>query len=387
MLTDTVPQEASTEPPPDSLADEIAAQPPEVRPGVVDEIRGVIRHFRTPGRIPFVDAVLRGLGQVVFQNSALSGLLIILALCINSFIYAGMAIFGTAIATGTAMLLRADRDAIEDGLFGFNGALTAIAIVAFASKDAVFGDLPGGTLLLYVALASAFTSVLVRAFSALFRSQRLPGFFLPYCLTALLFVGGLQVFSTASVTHTAHPLIPLLHDARSYSLETWFYGTANGIAEIFFQDNWLTGVVVLAAIAIGSRIAAGAVLIGSAIGLGTGMLLGASEPLIRAGLLGYNSALTAAAMGGFFVLMNRAGALYAAAAAVVTACAWAGFVAFLTPAGLPVLVLPYVLVTWLMLLAARDFPLLTTIAPSRAMSAEDNLRRVATISKPSAAAA
>ena len=127
MLTDTVPQEASTEPPPDSLSEDIAAQRPEVRPGVVDEIRGVIRRFRAPGRIPFVDAVLRGLGQVVFQNSALSGLLIILALCINSFIYAGMAIFGTAIATGTAMLLRADRDAIEDGLFGFNGALTAIA--------------------------------------------------------------------------------------------------------------------------------------------------------------------------------------------------------------------------------------------------------------------
>jgi urea transporter len=83
------------------------------------------------------------------------------------------------------------------------------------------------------------------------------------------------------------------------------YGTANGVAEIFFQDNWLTGVVVLAAIAIGSRIAAGAVLIGSAIGLGTGMLLGASEPLIRAGLLGYNSALTGAAMGGFFVLIVR----------------------------------------------------------------------------------
>ena len=106
------------------------------------------------------------------------------------------------------------------------------------------------------------------------------------------------------------------------------------------------------------------------------MLLGASEPLIRAGLLGYNSALTGAAMGGFFVLMNRAGALYAAAAAVVTACAWAGFTAFLTPAGLPVLVLPYVFVIWLMLLAARDVPLLTTNAPSRAMSAEDNLRRV-----------
>ena len=32
------------------------------------------------------------------------------------------------------------------------------------------------------------------------------------------------------------------------------------------------------------------------------MLLGASEPLIRTGPLGYNSALTGAAMGGFFIL-------------------------------------------------------------------------------------
>ena len=99
----------------------------ESRPGVVDEIRATMRHLRRLREIKgdgFADAVLRGIGQVVFQNNALSGLLILLALCVNSFVYAAAALFGAAVSTYAAMLLRVDRRLVRDGLFGFNGALT-----------------------------------------------------------------------------------------------------------------------------------------------------------------------------------------------------------------------------------------------------------------------
>ena len=84
----------------------------ESRPGIVDEIRATMRALQRLQGVQgegFADAVLRGLGQVVFQNNALSGLLILLALSVNSFVYAVAALFGAVVSTYTAMLLRVDR--------------------------------------------------------------------------------------------------------------------------------------------------------------------------------------------------------------------------------------------------------------------------------------
>ena len=87
------------------------------RPTIVDEIRAVMPNLRNLRNLQgvqgegFADAVLRGLGQVVFQNNALSGLLILLALSVNSFVYAVAALFGAVVSTYTAMLLRVDNGA------------------------------------------------------------------------------------------------------------------------------------------------------------------------------------------------------------------------------------------------------------------------------------
>ena len=361
----------------------------EPRPGIVDEIRAALRLLQRLKGVKgvkgegFADAVLRGLGQVVFQNSALSGLLILLAISVNSFVYAIAALFGAAVSTYTAMLLRADRRLVRDGLFGFNGALTGIAMVVFTSKEYVHGDLPGGGLILYIALAAAFSTILARAFAFLVRNDRVPRLNFSYCVATILLLGALHQFSGLEVTKTVQPLLPLLHPMSGpqvYSGETWLYGIGTGISQIFLQDNWLTGVVIVAAIAINSRISAVAVIAGSFLAVAAGTFAGAGEAVIRSGLLGYNAALTALALGGFFVLLDRAGVMYAALGAVLTACVWAGLATALAPSGLPVLTLPFVIVTWLMMLAAKGFPILRTIPPERATSPEDNLRRFGTVS-------
>ena len=138
------------------------------RPTIVDEIRSVIQNLRRLQGVKgggFIDAVLRGLGQVVFQNNSLTGLLVLLAISVNSFVYAGAALFGAVVSTYTATLLRIDNRLVRDGLFGFNGALTAIAMVAFSSKEFAHGDLPSALLVLYVGLAAAFSTILARAFA------------------------------------------------------------------------------------------------------------------------------------------------------------------------------------------------------------------------------
>ncbi len=356
------------------------------RPTIVDEIRSVMPNLRNLRNLQgikgdgFIDAVLRGLGQVVFQNNALCGLLILLAISINSFVYAGAALFGAVVSTYAAMLLRIDNKLVRDGLYGFNGALTGIAMVAFTSKEYLHGDLPSASMVLYIALAAAFSTILARAFAFAIRNDRVPGLNFPYCVATLFLLAGLHQFSGLDPHTAAHPLLSSLHPAggtQVYAGDTWLYGIGTGISQIFLQDNWLTGILVVAAIAVNSRIAAAAVIAGSALAVAAGCFLGVSEAFIRSGLLGYNAALTVLALGGFFVLLDRAGAIYAALGALLTTCAWGALATVLAPSGLPVLTLPFVIVTWLMLLGARGFPVLRTIAPEYAISPEDTLRRLA----------
>ena len=353
----------------------------ESRPTIIDEMRSVIKNLRRLQGVKgggFIDAVLRGLGQVVFQNNSLTGLLVLLAISVNSFVYAGAALFGAVVSTYTATLLRIDNRLVRDGLFGFNGALTAIALVAFSSKEFAHGDLPNALLVLYVGLAAAFSTILARAFAFIIRNDRVPGLNFPYCVATLLLLGALHQFSGLGAGTVGHALP--LHPATGtqvYASDTWLYGIGTGISQIFLQDNWLTGIVVVAAIAVNSPIAAAAVVAGSALAVAAGSFLGVSELFIRSGLLGYNAALTALALGGFFVLLDRAGAIYAALGVFLTACVSVGLATVLAPSGLPVLTLPFVIVTWLMLLGAKGFPVLRIIPLEYATRPEDTRRRLA----------
>ena len=59
---------------------------------------------------------------------------------------------------------------IKDGLFGFNGALIAIALVAYTSPNFTTGNIPNIHLCLYIVLCAVFTTVILPAFGALLGS-------------------------------------------------------------------------------------------------------------------------------------------------------------------------------------------------------------------------
>ena len=51
----------------------------------------------------FADWILRGVGQVVFQNNRWSGLVILLGILFNSWIYAAICVVGVVASTLTAI--------------------------------------------------------------------------------------------------------------------------------------------------------------------------------------------------------------------------------------------------------------------------------------------
>ncbi|HET8901391.1 MAG TPA: urea transporter, partial [Holophagaceae bacterium] len=103
----------------------------------------------------FADAVLRGIGQVMLQNNSYAGLLFLAGIFYNSRLFGLAALAGTIVSTATARLLGADRASVRAGLFGFNGALVAIALLYFLQPDALAWA--------FVVLASACSTVLMGA--------------------------------------------------------------------------------------------------------------------------------------------------------------------------------------------------------------------------------
>jgi urea transporter len=333
--------------------------------------------FRDHPTLGFIDWVLRGIGQVVFQNNPVSGAVILAAIFYNSWIYGTVCLFGTVISTVTALLFKADKGMIKDGLFGFNGALIAIALVAYTSSDFTSGSLPNIHLWLYIVLSAAFATVIVPAFGALLAPHKVPGLTMPFVLATWFFLGALLQFSTIDVSNALKPTSPsdFTGPQPDYTWLTWFHGITMGVSEIFFQDNWVTGVIILIGIAINTRIGALMALLGSTLAVGVGVFYGAHDEAIRDGLFGYNAALTAMALGGFFLVLNVPGFIYTVLGVLVTARVWASLGIFLEPSGMPVLTSAFVFVTWLMLLAKNGFPALIPVAPTDATTPEENLAR------------
>ncbi len=133
--------------------------------------------------LDFIDANLRGIGQVVFMNNPVTGLLILAAMYVAS-PWLGLAVtIQVVVSTVTALLLGFDRDAIRAGLYSFNGVLVGAALATFlqgAFSPAVIG---------YIVVISAFSTVLMAALSKAFLTGwTVPPFTLPFNFATLIFL-------------------------------------------------------------------------------------------------------------------------------------------------------------------------------------------------------
>lgn len=132
-----------------------------------------------------------------------------------------------------------------------------------------------------------------------------------------------------------------------------------GIGQVMFQDNPLSGALFLAAIVWGS-IAAGAPqvaicgVIAIVVSTLTAQVLRVDEAALRAGLYGFNGVLVGLALA-TFITPGPLLWTYVALGAAVSVVAMSATANALKALGMPTLTFPFVLVTWLLLLATYGF--------------------------------
>ncbi len=278
-------------------------------------------------------AVFRGIGQVFFQENALTGACFALGIALSSPLMAVGLVVGSVIGWATAHLLKFDAGEVSAGIYGFNSALVGIATLFFFRPGAA-----SIALLVAGCIVAAPVTRLMR------RYLPFPTYTTPFIVTtwALFFLG--QALGAARV----EPGGPFVGAG-------YFEAVANGVGQVMFQANIWTALLFLVGIALSDWRHASLVLAGSVVGMlvanyHTTEALRALDPErlverglsenIALGLYGYNATLAAVAL----YLWRKA--LIPALLGMLISVPITELVPRL---GLPALTAPFVLATWLVL--------------------------------------
>jgi urea transporter len=127
-----------------------------------------------------------------------------------------------------------------------------------------------------------------------------------------------------------------------------------GIAQVMFQNNTYTGILILAGIFVNSLVFGAAALLGTVVATVTAMLLSVDRSTVKAGLFGFNGTLTGIALT-FFLKPEPLTWLYVIFASACCSVVMAALLNLLSKWETPALTAPFVFTTWFFLLASYRF--------------------------------
>lgn len=303
----------------------------------------------------FIDVNLRGIGQVMFQDNPLSGLLFFVAIGWGS-LAAGVpqvaigGLVAVLAATLMAQWLRVETAALYSGLYGFNAYLVGLALPTFMAASPA--------LWVYVVFGGAVSVVVMLGITNMFKTWGVAALTAPFVLTSWLLLLATNAFSglAASALPPSGEIVPIDPAAANLlNVGDFVQGIFTSITQVFLKGHGPAALLLLAGLAVSSLAAAVFALVGALVAVITAHLLGAESQLISAGLLGFNPVLTAIALGAVFYRPSARVVAYTLLATVLSVIVQGTMIAALTPFGIPPLTAAFVLVTWLFLLPAQKF--------------------------------
>lgn len=287
-----------------------------------------------------VRTIFRGIGQVFFQENAITGILFAVGIALSAPIMAMGGIVGSAIGCGVAWCLKYDKSEVDAGIYGFNATLVGVATFFFFQLGAISIALMIGGCIAATLLTRAMRGYLP------FPTYTTPFIVATWCL---IYLGQSLQLAPSSPSEYPH-LVPTI--ASGFFVES----VAHGVGQVMFQASLWTGLLFLIGIALNDRQHAAWVLIGSVLGMivasyhiDAGMRALDPEKLIvrnqfeniQLGLYGYNATLAAVAL----FLWRRS--LLLSVVGIILTVPLTEFVPML---GISALTAPFVLATWIVMI-------------------------------------
>lgn len=292
-------------------------------------------------------ALLTGAGQVMFQESPFTGAFFLAGILVASVPLGIAALLGLIASTVTAMMMGAPSEAMRRGLYGYNGILVGLALAVFLRADA--------WLVAYIMLGGALSTLLTATCNAWLGKHELPVLTAPFVLTTWLLLLAAFLFSRIQFGELASPALPqLFQEVHALaSLGSIGEGVLTGVGQVMLINNVWTGVLFTIGLVIGSLPAAMLALLGSLLGVVTGVALGGPADWAPVGLYGFNGALVAIALGSVFQQPTISSFVYGSLGAIMSTIVFVAMVTLLQPVGMPAFTMPFILTTWVFLLAIR----------------------------------
>ncbi|MBB1486129.1 urea transporter [Oceanospirillum sediminis] len=179
-------------------------------------------------KFQWISSTLNSFAQIGFQQNRFIGLLFMLAIVAGAPILLLSSLITVQIANLTASLLQVDKTLLNSGIYGYNAALLGIALAIW---------LPLSPITIMVLIIGAVMTVIIMAlWLKLFCFKPYSS---PFIVSSWLVIAALSAidypFNAFSVT------------SSGWSLPE---AVLNGIAQVAFQQNELSGVIILIALVI-----------------------------------------------------------------------------------------------------------------------------------------
>jgi len=296
-----------------------------------------------------VKVVLRSYGVMAFSAHSFPAFLILVATFFHP-IVGLMGMIGNSISNGTAKWVHANKDAWNSGVFGVSGILIGLALGMYAE--------PSTRLWVFLIGGSVFSGILSVMIGDFLSRYDLPILSLPFMLVIWLLLLTLGISEQNSLSFITIPYLRNIDLWLFNALPLAVFEYVKMFGNILFQENLFSGVLVLSAIGLYSRISLFYGLWGGIIGLGTYMFIHGSLD----GFHGLNFVLISLAFGGFFIVNNRHAFLFTTIAIISVGLVDLGTIEILNALSLnrtgplPSLVFAFNIVTLIFLFPLKMMP-------------------------------
>ncbi|KAF2336997.1 urea transporter [Flavobacterium daemonense] len=225
-----------------------------------------------------VEAVLKGIGQIMLQESAWTGLLFLIAISYDSLLMGVGTLLSAIIGTATARICGFSNENIKAGLYGFNATLVGVGLVFFFEAS---------PLIWFLIVLGSVISTLLMEFSI---RKKIPFFTFPFIVITVVAVLMIQHFGLAAAR------TPIANSEMG-ELEV-FAVAAHAYSEVIFQGTIAAGLLFFVGVFLNNPTAA---LYGFVAAVIAGAIAGFYEDsvkLIEDGMFSFNAVLCGIACSG-----------------------------------------------------------------------------------------
>ncbi len=231
-------------------------------------------------QVSFLTSYFRGIGQIMLQENAWTGVLFLAGIFCGSYVMGIAAALSALVGMLTAKVLKYDEREINAGLYGFSATLVGVALAFFFQ--------PAIVIWIAIIIGSALAAIITHVFI----SRKIPGFTFPF-----IFITWILLY----IFHNLYPVDPSALGGNSmFDLlaEDEFTLFTHGFGEVIFQGSILAGILFFIGVYISSPIAALYGLFGSIISGTLAYHFSQDINSVHIGLFSFNAVLCAITFAG-----------------------------------------------------------------------------------------